>query len=87
MNPVEFIKRNVTSELVKQGLDQFNATKAADEAIRHYHRSSSFSAGGAFTDCCNYAGDVASRLVEGFRYKKLKSITKRVNRRPLETFL
>lgn len=87
MSPVEFIKSNVTSELVKQGLDTYNAVKAADEAVRHYHRSSSFGSGGAFADCCNHAGEIATRLVEGFKYKKLKSITKRASKRPMESFI
>lgn len=56
MTPVQFIEKNVISELVKQGFDVDVAHIGAREAVNYYHRSSSASGKSKmFDDCLNIA--------------------------------
>ncbi|SFN29355.1 hypothetical protein SAMN05216516_1052 [Izhakiella capsodis] len=52
MTPIQFIEKNVISELVKQGFDNTVARISADRAVDHYRRSASASAKGKMFDDC-----------------------------------
>ncbi|PIJ49182.1 MULTISPECIES: hypothetical protein [unclassified Erwinia] len=52
MTPIQFIEKNVISELVKQGFDNTVARMSADRAVDHYRRSASASAKGKMFDDC-----------------------------------
>lgn len=52
MTPVQFIEKNVISELVKQGFDVDVAHIGAREAVAYYHRSSSASGKSKMFDDC-----------------------------------
>lgn len=56
MTPVQFIEKNIISELVKQGFDIDVAHIGTREAVSYYHRSSSASGKSKmFDDCLSIA--------------------------------
>lgn len=56
MNPIDFIAKNVKSELLKQGYADAVAQGGANAAVDHYRRCSSASKKGAMFDDCLYFG-------------------------------
>lgn len=56
MNAIQFIERNVFSELLSQGFNESVARMSANRAVDHYRRSASASGKGKmFDDCLNIA--------------------------------
>lgn len=63
MNAIEFIEKNVVSELTKQGYHETVARQCSNYAIEHYRRcSSSTRKGKMFDDCLQVAKAWASKL-------------------------
>lgn len=54
MNPVDFIHRNIVTELEKLGYDKNAALTGADMAVDHYRRCSQASRKGRIFDDCLY---------------------------------
>lgn len=71
MNPVDFIKKQVMTELVKQGASPGTAIAAADHAAEHY-RISSGGGKDAFAELVYRAGQFAMKRQSGFRYVQPK---------------
>ena len=69
MNPVQFIEKNVISELVRQGFDESVALMSANKAVGHYRRSASASAKGKMFDACLY---IAKQWASKVQPKKRK---------------
>lgn len=72
MNPVDFIRTNVTSELRKLGYDENASLSGADMAVDHYRRCSQASRKGKiFDDCLSIGKEWASKVST----KKRSSVT------------
>ncbi|ANN86159.1 hypothetical protein BI096_gp46 [Enterobacter phage Arya] len=71
MNPVDFIKKSVITELVKQGASPGTAQAAADHAADHY-RISSCGGRDAFAELIYRAGQFAMKRQPDFRYVQPK---------------
>jgi len=62
MTPIDFIHRNVISELIKQGYAEMVAHQCANRAVDHYRCCSATKKGGMFDDCLNMAKAWATKL-------------------------
>ncbi|ARF50025.1 hypothetical protein [Pantoea stewartii] len=69
MTPVQFIEKNVITELVKQGFDIDVAHIGAREAVSYYHRSASASGKSKMFDDCLF---IAKAWASKYQGKKKK---------------
>lgn len=67
MNPVEFIKKQVMAELVKQGASPGTAQIAADYAADQYRKSSAIGKD-PFAELIRLAGAMAMKQQTDFRF-------------------
>ncbi|WP_459175760.1 hypothetical protein [Ewingella americana] len=58
MNHMDFIEKNVKSELIKQGFSEATAQSGAWQAVDHYKRCSQATKKGAMFDDCLYRARV-----------------------------
>ena len=72
MNPVDFIKKQVIDELVKQGASPGTAQYAADYAAQQY-RTTSTVGKDPFAELIRLAGAMAMKHQAGFRFVMPKS--------------
>ncbi|MFS1582956.1 MAG: hypothetical protein ACL7AY_09150 [Candidatus Arsenophonus phytopathogenicus] len=54
-NYVQFIEKNLVSELMKQGYEQSGTRISASIAVEHYRRNSASTKGKIFADCLHAA--------------------------------
>ncbi len=81
----QFIVESVKSELMSQGLSQSSAMSFAIKAGDYFERSVCNSKD-PFKECCDYAGDLASKSVSGFKYKSPKAKSRARVKKPQEAF-
>lgn len=67
MNPVDFIKKQVIAELMKQGASPGTAQSAADYAAQQY-RTTSAMGKDPFSELIRMAGAMAMKHQAGFRF-------------------
>ena len=67
MNPIEFIKRQIITELVKQGASPGTAQHAADYAAQQYRTTSAIGKD-PFSELIRLAGAMAMKHQAGFRF-------------------
>lgn len=67
MNPVDFIKRQIVTELVKQGASPGTAQHAADYAAQQYRTTSTIGKD-PFAELIRLAGVMAMKHQAGFRF-------------------
>lgn len=67
MNQVDFIKKQVMAELVKQGASPVTAQHAADYAAQQYHTTSD-TGKDPFSELIRLAGAKAMKHQAGFRF-------------------
>lgn len=72
MNTVEFIKKQIITELVKQGASPGTAQHAADYAAQQY-RTTSTVGKDPFAELIRLAGAMAMKHQAGFRFVMPKS--------------
>lgn len=80
MNPIEFIKKQVVAELVKQGASPGTAQQAADYAAQHYRISSGLGKD-PFSELIYRAGQYAMSHQPDFKYVQPKPPAKPRTRR------
>lgn len=68
MSPVQFIEKNIISELLKQGFDNEAANIGARDGVTHYGRASAAGKGKMFDECLKIAKATASK----YQVKKKK---------------
>lgn len=71
MNPVEFIKKQIVTELVKQGATPATALIAADHAAEHYRISSGLGKD-PYSELIYRAGQMAMKHQPDFKYVQPK---------------
>lgn len=81
----QFIIESVKSELISQGLSQSSAMSFAIKAGDYFERIVCNSKD-PFKDFCDYAGDLASKSVSGFKYKSPKAKSRARAKKPQEAF-
>lgn len=80
MNPVDFIKKQIITELVKQGASPGTAHNAADFAAEHYRISSGLGKD-PYSELIYRAGQFAVAHQPGFKYVQPKPPAKPRTRR------
>lgn len=80
MNPVDFIKRQIVTELVKQGASPGTAQIAADYAAEHYRISSGLGKD-PYAELIYRAGQMAMKQQPDFKYVQPKPPAKARTRR------
>ena len=70
MDVERFIKRNIFSELIKQGYDRMVSERAVIEAMKSYSKTSA-PKGKMYQVMCNKAGAIAQRMT-GKKYSNVK---------------
>lgn len=81
----KFIEQEVSKELISQGLTQSQALSFAIKA-GEYFEGSVCNSRDPFKECCDYAGDMASKAVVGFKYKSPKAKSRPRTKKPQEAF-
>lgn len=71
MNPVDFIHRQIVTELVRQGCGAANAAQAADFAVLEYRRRSDLGKD-AFGELLRVAGVMATKADSEFKFVQPK---------------
>lgn len=81
----EFVIKEITKELMNQGLVESTAKYYARQAAVYYNKSVCNSKN-PFKDTLDYTGKLAERDIKAFRYKPPKQKTSRRNKKPQEAF-
>ena len=80
-----FIKDNVKKELISQGFNPSLSDSCANKAVKFFKVTARFS-GGAYSDCCNHAGELATQMSIGIKYKQVKAKRSTRKKRPQEAW-
>ena len=81
----EFIRKNINEELTRQGFSCGIAESCANKGVEHYRKTAKFQ-GGAYMECCNYAGLLAAQMAVGVKYKPVKPRGQARSKRPPEAW-
>jgi len=85
MDTETFLKTNIVKELTGQGFSDSLADSCANKAIEYYKKTAKFS-GGAYMECANYAGMLASQMSIGIKFKQVRAKRSQRKKRPQEAW-